>query len=749
MDDRSRSSSKPPAADINALLGFAALDNDNKSISKAASNDNKSLMSSILLPPTLAALPLSTVPLVLPTNTNDDDDNEDEDDFDELGTQMTKPRYLSFNMADDDVSALDGAGGASVIAGLQQHSQSRQYNNGGRGERSRMGTMTNQRRTQKRKGWGGIINEEDDNNKYNSNDRDASTFQSRGVTTILEEIGLRERITTGDNNSREEENKGHGNNSRRWFNNNSTKANNNSKTTTRGRRRRYDDEFDGSLIGYIRGLLLYFKTLRTKQWLILIISVTFITIQLTTFQRSKGKDTLDHLNWRANNHRQRQRRGDVGLSDVMRNVAMQNVQGGSGSVMNVNRYDPHWSSGSVNNRGNVWFNSNGDGDNNNDDGEGGSYKDTENNSMINNNNNNNNNNIGLAYGSSNTLRDSVPLVRREWEQDEVLLDDVIIDGGDANNNGGGESSNYLRGGNSMDMNKAMKDMEGIDTIQEQARMEHDALRQRIMKQQQQGEEDSRVGSNNNHVQQQQQLSSSSMSDAVAETDNNNNISSSSSSSNKMLSTDKLNEIDPRPIQKLTNDIIPARYANVFADIRSPYIVGRDTPYFWHVPRSGGVVVKTMLSHCLGQTLAAEVGESGGHESDVELKVVTYSDHNYTNVNIATPEGIRHAVNMGLVPSHLADTLISAHVDLIPSLFNANDKGRAFVLLRHPVDRSASMFYFLKDSGYPPLRNMSVDEYAKSEYIENNWLGELVCFDENKCICNFGSFSSSSLIFLSF
>lgn len=107
----------------------------------------------------------------------------------------------------------------------------------------------------------------------------------------------------------------------------------------------------------------------------------------------------------------------------------------------------------------------------------------------------------------------------------------------------------------------------------------------------------------------------------------------------------------------------------------------------------------------------------------ELKVVSFSDHNYTNVNIATPEGIKHAMNLGLVPSHLADTLVSAHADLIPSLFNANDKGRAFVLLRHPVDRAASMFYFLKDSGYPPLVNMTVDDYAKSEYIENNWLGE--------------------------
>jgi hypothetical protein len=79
-------------------------------------------------------------------------------------------------------------------------------------------------------------------------------------------------------------------------------------------------------------------------------------------------------------------------------------------------------------------------------------------------------------------------------------------------------------------------------------------------------------------------------------------------------TDNLSVIDPRPVQKLTYDIVPDRFS-VFADLKTPYVVGRDTPFFWHVPRSGGVVVKTMLSHCLGQTLAAEVGESGGHATD--------------------------------------------------------------------------------------------------------------------------------------
>jgi len=81
-----------------------------------------------------------------------------------------------------------------------------------------------------------------------------------------------------------------------------------------------------------------------------------------------------------------------------------------------------------------------------------------------------------------------------------------------------------------------------------------------------------------------------------------------------LGTDKLSDIDPRPQQLLSNDIIPKRF-QAFADVKSPYVVGRETPFYWHIPRSGGVVVKTMLSHCLGQTLAAEVGEIDGHQND--------------------------------------------------------------------------------------------------------------------------------------
>jgi hypothetical protein len=76
--------------------------------------------------------------------------------------------------------------------------------------------------------------------------------------------------------------------------------------------------------------------------------------------------------------------------------------------------------------------------------------------------------------------------------------------------------------------------------------------------------------------------------------------------------DKLNDIDPVVIDP--DDGIPAKY-RAFADLKTPYVPGRDTPYFWHIPRSGGVIVKTLMSHCLRMTLAAEVGELEGHDQD--------------------------------------------------------------------------------------------------------------------------------------
>lgn len=66
-------------------------------------------------------------------------------------------------------------------------------------------------------------------------------------------------------------------------------------------------------------------------------------------------------------------------------------------------------------------------------------------------------------------------------------------------------------------------------------------------------------------------------------------------------------------------------------------------------------------------------------------------------------------------------IVSAQVDKIPSLFTSNEHARAFVMFRNPIDRAASMFYFLQSMGNERLKNMTLDDYAKSDMIENNWL----------------------------
>jgi hypothetical protein len=54
------------------------------------------------------------------------------------------------------------------------------------------------------------------------------------------------------------------------------------------------------------------------------------------------------------------------------------------------------------------------------------------------------------------------------------------------------------------------------------------------------------------------------------------------------------------------------------------------------------------------------------------------------------------------------------------------KGRCFTLLRHPVKRAISMFYYLRDATWEHTysevyKSMTIEEYAVSQYAEDNWM----------------------------
>merc|ERR1712071_498786 len=47
-------------------------------------------------------------------------------------------------------------------------------------------------------------------------------------------------------------------------------------------------------------------------------------------------------------------------------------------------------------------------------------------------------------------------------------------------------------------------------------------------------------------------------------------------------------------------------------------------------------------------------------------------------------------------------------------------GRAFTLLRDPIERAVSMYYY-RTTAYGDLQGTTLEEYAKGKGIENNWM----------------------------
>jgi len=593
------------------------------------------------------------------------------DEETDADTLMTKPREISFDQNADDVSALFGGhGGVSGVESYMGTAAVQRKNRGG-GNRSGgagMGTMG----MFGARGGSGRNHHASSGGNHNRHDGENTTRETResmGVTTILEDIGLSHTNTTkkkdkGDADSySEEENKGHTRDSRwsRSRNSRNTRSgnnNNHSSPSKKQQNKRRKHSSDGAMT--------------SNTWVVIVVCTLFVAIQFTTVQK-RDKATMDHMRRnRFNDHRyptagntgggntnENQRYASAGgLSPGLRKLAMENVESSGGGGGGRRRRKDY----------------------DNEDGLGDVLRKT----------------VPLIQdGRAGRIQDEqrkIQTSNREWEKDGSMMDDM----------GGltGKKNSNLRGRGQQQQPQRLPpppQPKQPQFVPPQQQQQQQPPRQMGPPQMQQPlPQNVEVGDTHPLLAPRMGLSLE-------------------------KATDKLSDMaELRPQQQLSNDIVPGRF-KVFADLKSPYLPGRDTPFFWHIPRSGGVVVKTMLSHCLRMTLAAEVGELEGHDKDTELKVISFAEHNYTNVNIATPEGISRALNMGLVPSHLSHTIVSAHVDLVPSLFNANDRARAFVLFRHPVDRAASMFYFLKGTGYPPLKNMTVDDYAKSELIENNWL----------------------------
>ena len=185
------------------------------------------------------------------------------------------------------------------------------------------------------------------------------------------------------------------------------------------------------------------------------------------------------------------------------------------------------------------------------------------------------------------------------------------------------------------------------------------------------------------------------------------------------------------------------------------------PFFWHIPRSGGTTLSTLLATCHSLVQATSSFTSpllytrGDDEAfasrfrDPALYVVRGHGEQFVNVDLDSLEGVQRAANGQLIEKELADVVSVPDVRLGSLLFNNQQQTNAadaaaattsdtnggdnktfqgvlFAMFRHPVDRSVSAFYHkqsVKDSVHydPTLEIYSLADWVNSPSYITDWM----------------------------
>jgi len=116
----------------------------------------------------------------------------------------------------------------------------------------------------------------------------------------------------------------------------------------------------------------------------------------------------------------------------------------------------------------------------------------------------------------------------------------------------------------------------------------------------------------------------------------------------------------------------------------------DLALFWKIPKSGSELVQNVMMQCF-QLTEASSNDANSNDFFLRLSSVTQPD--------------------AVITSQVRESSI---------LFGTEQLGKCFVIMRNPIDRVIAVFNKLQVSndGWP---HADLESYAKSDYIENNWM----------------------------
>jgi len=83
--------------------------------------------------------------------------------------------------------------------------------------------------------------------------------------------------------------------------------------------------------------------------------------------------------------------------------------------------------------------------------------------------------------------------------------------------------------------------------------------------------------------------------------------------------------------------------------------------------------------------------------------------------------------MDVIGSGLVDVVIASRLYQVKDIFHPpKNQGRCFTMMRHPVERAVSVFYYLKDAAHEQayneeMKSMTIEEYVHSDKVESDWM----------------------------
>jgi len=143
----------------------------------------------------------------------------------------------------------------------------------------------------------------------------------------------------------------------------------------------------------------------------------------------------------------------------------------------------------------------------------------------------------------------------------------------------------------------------------------------------------------------------------------------------------------------------------------------DLVFFWHIPKAAGSTMKNIMNACFDLKRAEKVRP----ETSME-----YGRPGVLNMDTSTPGGLQQSFKEGIVDSGMVDVVISNYFLGGSALFNERHYGRAFTIMRHPIELAVSLFHYRKIASWErsfreDFEKMTITDYIASDGYIGNWM----------------------------